>query len=466
MRWASTALVTITMLPVVFLLYTPHARAQSGDPCPGQGHIATSADAPIPIGAKVCPKDLLLLRGGCEFNPYPYLEGQKTATDIQITPVSAENTSGGLRPGIDPMLACRLAKLIRAMGEKGCQIKVKSAYRSVQQQQSICGAGRSGCAAAGTSCHQYGLAVDITSTCIAQLRTYLGTGNPSAIGAQEFKLHFPYYGDHIQCVEHAQASCTPNTSPCGGLPSNPNLATIPSVAFGPSAGVSSNLSLAMNQPLGLGPNSVPIDEPYSAVGNNTTGGNLFANPYNPTQQNQMCLVNTAPLTLRPCGQQSQFMPPTMPPPLPPMPPMMPMQSPPISNTMPAISSATPSNTSAGTGSNINTNIGGTSPTATGISNPPPIYPTTIRPIPSASLIIAQTASIPRNSTTLISWTSVGMIPASCAITQNNTPFGTGPQGSKVLSAESTNNPGTITFIFDCSDFAGVNNKRTINITVE
>ncbi len=296
MRVVSAALITLTMLPIVFLLYTPYTRAQSGDPCPGQGYIATSADAPIPIGVKVCSNDLRFLRGGCDFNPYPYLEGQKTFAGVQLTPVSVENTSAVLHPGIDPMLACRLAKLIQAIGAKGCQIKVTSAYRSVQEQHSICGAGRSGCAAAGNSCHQYGLAVDITSTCMAQLRTYLGTNNPSAIGAQEFKLHFPYYGNHIQCVEHARASCSPYTSSCGGLPSNPNLATIPSVAFGFSAGFSPNLSFAINQPVISGPDSMPIDEPYSPQQDVFAPHGALASMPTPIS-NQQSISSTTPATI-------------------------------------------------------------------------------------------------------------------------------------------------------------------------
>ena len=34
--------------------------------------------------------------------------------------------------------------------------------------------------------------------------------------APQYQLHFPYWGPHIQCIEHRQASCNPSTPPCQG----------------------------------------------------------------------------------------------------------------------------------------------------------------------------------------------------------------------------------------------------------
>ncbi|MEY4747647.1 MAG: D-alanyl-D-alanine carboxypeptidase [Candidatus Parcubacteria bacterium] len=192
--------------------------------------------------------DTNILFGGCETNPYPILERVKGSGSVQITP---SGTAGSLRNGINPGLACRLSKLIQAFAAKGCQIRITSAYRSAQQQQDMCGAGRSGCAPAGRSCHQYGLAVDISSNCTAQLRSYLGTRNSSAPGAQQFKLHFPYYGDHIQCIENAVAACSPSTKPCdGSTPINPDLSTVPSPGALPTSGLADQIrqALGMQQP--------------------------------------------------------------------------------------------------------------------------------------------------------------------------------------------------------------------------
>lgn len=157
------------------------------------------------------------LKGGCDGNPYAILESRyKGGSNVQITPHAADPTSTALRAGIDPALACRLTKLFEAAGQRGCQVRVISAYRSAQQQQNMCGAGRSGCAPAGKSCHQYGLAIDVSAACIPWLRQ----------NAPQFGLTFPYYGDHIQCAEHRVASCSPSTQPCNGsLAITPNNVT-------------------------------------------------------------------------------------------------------------------------------------------------------------------------------------------------------------------------------------------------
>ena len=157
------------------------------------------------------------LRGGCEASPYRILETEfKGSANVQITPVGS---GASLSNGINPALACRLIKLLQAARQRGCNVKLISAYRSAQQQQGVCGAGRTGCAPAGKSCHQYGLAVDVSNQCIGWMRMV----------APQFQLVFPYYGDHIQCAEHRVASCSPSTPPCNGSVSiNPDLTTFPS----------------------------------------------------------------------------------------------------------------------------------------------------------------------------------------------------------------------------------------------
>lgn len=178
------------------------------------------------------PFDIKVMFGGCEFNPYPILETKyKANRNAQVTP-RANSDSPTLRQGISPALACRLVKFFQhAEQARGCQLKISSAYRSAQQQEDMCGSGRTGCAAAGRSCHQYGLAVDVVgpASCISWARSFLGTKNPGAPGAQQFQLHFPYSGDHIQCSENNVASCNPGTKQCDG-----SSRVIPELAHTPS----------------------------------------------------------------------------------------------------------------------------------------------------------------------------------------------------------------------------------------
>lgn len=195
------------------------------------------------VQSTICrPADIAILHGGCEFNPYPILEERyKASRNVQITP-RVDSDSPSLRQGISPSLACRLVKFFQyAEKERGCRLSIISAYRSAQQQADMCGNGRAGCAAAGRSCHQYGLAVDIggSDSCVAWARSVLGdVKKNSRAGAQEFKLHFPYSGDHIQCAENAAAACNPGTRQCDGssriIPELAHSAPSPSAAFSES----------------------------------------------------------------------------------------------------------------------------------------------------------------------------------------------------------------------------------------
>ena len=152
--------------------------------------------------------------GGCVENPYPILERYKTSGAVYLTPYAGSDSA--LERGIDPALACRLAKMLQAL-PNGCNPRINSAYRSASQQASMCGAGRSGCAPPGRSCHQYGLAVDLTTDCGGWLRR----------AAPQFQLHFPYSGIHVQCIEHRGASVGSCNRPCnGGIAINPDLSGI------------------------------------------------------------------------------------------------------------------------------------------------------------------------------------------------------------------------------------------------
>lgn len=157
---------------------------------------------------------LKILWGGCDYDPYQRLERVKNG-NAQITPkVTGNGGAGEVKGGIHPTLACRLTKLIEAFPQ--CNIRINSAFRAVQG----CKPGP-GCAPQGLSCHQYGLAVDISSTCQGQLAQFLGVRTSTSQGAQQFKLHFGYQlpgtqPNHIQCVENGVASCNPNTKPCDG----------------------------------------------------------------------------------------------------------------------------------------------------------------------------------------------------------------------------------------------------------
>lgn len=181
---------------------------------------------------------LQLLSGGCEMNPYPELTARYslprdvvTGQPMKIAPHVEIN--GGTSQGIHPVLACRLLKLFQSLErEQGCLIKISSAYRTNAEQARACGSGGTGCLGAGKSCHNYGLAVDIVGSCVSRLRAFLGQKDPTTPGARRFGLHFPYSGDHLQCIENRVASCSsgggcgsgfainPDTSgfPAGGLP--------------------------------------------------------------------------------------------------------------------------------------------------------------------------------------------------------------------------------------------------------
>ncbi len=157
------------------------------------------------------------LLGGCEYDPYQKLTEMRAINGgARVVPVREGQT---LKDGLDPALACRLSKFIEHVRKNGCNASINSAYRSEADQRracsQVCGnpAGcSSGCASFGSSCHNYGLAVDLSpSSCMTRFAPI----------ARDFGLStkHPGYGNpiHYQCAEHAGgASRRFCSAPCNG----------------------------------------------------------------------------------------------------------------------------------------------------------------------------------------------------------------------------------------------------------
>ncbi len=195
------------------------------------------ADTAIPI---VRPADAKILYGGCDVDPFDILvsrystpRDQNTGAPLHLRPVIGADGTG--QDGINPTLACRLMTLFQSLEkEKGCLIKIVSAFRSNGEQDKMCGSGGTGCLAAGKSCHNYGLAVDIEGPCVGQLRAFLGSKNPNTPGAQRFGLHFPYSGDHLQCIENTYANCRSGNGCDGKFSITPDLSNFPTASVPPT----------------------------------------------------------------------------------------------------------------------------------------------------------------------------------------------------------------------------------------
>ncbi|MBI4093956.1 D-alanyl-D-alanine carboxypeptidase family protein [Candidatus Kaiserbacteria bacterium] len=240
---------------LAFILSTPSLKA-----APSVGDIINRS----PL---TTPTDRNLAFGGCSEDPYAILEREhrgggegKEARCTPGVPTPRITPQAGRTAGIDSALACRLTKLFKAARDRGCQVKISSAYRSESTQQCMCGRGGSGCAAAGNSCHQPGRAVDVSSSCIGWLR----------MAARQFQLVFPYYGDHIQCAEHPRASTRSCNTPCnGGLAINPDLSQLPP------------------------PSQVPDTyyRPPTSAAPSAGISDAARNFFNPQQQEQMCALS-------------------------------------------------------------------------------------------------------------------------------------------------------------------------------
>lgn len=249
----------LLLLVVVFAAVNAPLPASAVD-CSGVPGTHPAAANEVPgVAAGTCVggnTTTTLLNGGCDTNPYPELEKYKNGGNVEITPSGGPgNGTSDLRNGINPALACRLLKFFQyAQQTKGCVFKINSAYRSAQLQRQLCGNGRQNCAPPGTSCHQYGLAVDVTSSsqCMSWATSFLGIQNPGSPGAQQFKLHFPVRTDlvHIQCIENMVGGCSASTKPCDG-----SVRITPDLTFTPTTGLPFDQSL--RQALGVPPPPPP-----------------------------------------------------------------------------------------------------------------------------------------------------------------------------------------------------------------
>lgn len=177
---------------------------------------------------------------GCDYDPYQKLISMGIVrSGVQIEP---KNRQGG----IDVSLACRLTKLFEAAGK--CA-QITSGYRSPELQKSMCGAGRVGCAPAGGSCHQYGLAVDISGPCLEKMAQL-------APKFQLVRINIPKDPYHFQCAEHPHPGRSPQGERGAGC-STPCNGGIAITGVGPGNPPSSPFTNALRDALGLDKQPTP-----------------------------------------------------------------------------------------------------------------------------------------------------------------------------------------------------------------
>jgi hypothetical protein len=252
-QYAAIALAITFSLMAIALAEGTFAATQ----CPAGQFPAPASDASFGITQGCVNASLQQqLQGGCSFNPYPVIEQYKASGGVILTP-QAGGGSSQLQDGINPVLACRLAQFLQyAQQSQGCRFTISSGYRSAQTQANTCnsicgksscqvsGGDRGDCGTPGNSCHQYGLAIDMTGsgTCMNWAHSFLGVKNTSTAGAQQFKIFFPISSDlvHIQCTEDTVGACSPSTKPCDGSASiTPNLNYSAPPSSNPTTGITS-----------------------------------------------------------------------------------------------------------------------------------------------------------------------------------------------------------------------------------
>lgn len=231
-------------------------------------------------GVTVSDKTAAIMKGGCDSDPYPYLEQRHRGDRSNSFVTPRPQSDGSLRNGLDPGLACRLKKLLEAAEAKGCRITINSAMRPVQR----CNQGGGACAPQGRSCHQYGLAADLGGTpqCLNWLTSVIGRKNSGS----PFGLHVAYVENgnyrHVQCIEHLAANCHPSTPPCGnGAKITPDSSSLPNPsdsAFGPRS-----IGDAFRSATGLGQQSPPTAIPPQQA---TMQPQQYFNPTNTGQPAQ------------------------------------------------------------------------------------------------------------------------------------------------------------------------------------
>lgn len=174
---------------------------------------------------------------GCDYDPYQRLQQMGViGGGVNVAP---QNGQGGL----DVALACRLTKFLKWGQDQGCAPRITSGFRTYAQQQAIVNRGASK-AGPGGSCHNFGLAIDLSSRCVEKMHQ----------AAPQFQLvsRFPGYPNpgHFQCLEHKAGAG--RSSGCrqacnGGIPINPNMDALANTtnAGPPSSGLSDTLRNAL-----------------------------------------------------------------------------------------------------------------------------------------------------------------------------------------------------------------------------
>lgn len=236
----------VLLVFALFASFFLSARPAAAAECPaGTRPLAENEVQGMPAGTCFGDQDKKLLYGGCDGDPYTYLE-QRHAGDRSNSFIRPQQTGGGgLKNGLNPALACRLKKFMEFAESPriGCPIKISSAMRPVQR----CNPNGGACAQQGRSCHQYGLAVDVTTNqrCLDWILQTLGRKNPnSPFGIHSAYPERPGYR-HLQCTENLVASCSSETKGCGGAANiSPDLSNIP----GPSSFPGENRLRSLLQP--------------------------------------------------------------------------------------------------------------------------------------------------------------------------------------------------------------------------
>ncbi len=269
--------------------------------CPAGQRLATADDVTKGLATTVgvsCVDSATAdkLNGGCSFDPYPVVNSFRANTAVLLTP---QINSSGAQNGINPILACRVAQFLQYAKSQGHPLLITSGFRTAQQQtaacENICHAAScpGTCAPAGTSCHQYGLAVDVsgTATDLAWARSYLGVGAPAA-GASTYRVFFPIKSGsdifHLQCVENPVAGCNASTVGCGG-------GNFQITGAGPAGGgAATNPLQGLAQLLGLN-NGQQCQAGYTMVNGTCTLSSLAGpQPGQIVSQNTVCVISTNP----------------------------------------------------------------------------------------------------------------------------------------------------------------------------
>ncbi len=208
---------------------------------------------------------------------------------LRSLPRQGSATDDGNIAKLNTAFATCSSKFLKDFQQRYGGVTIRSAYRSPAYDAAMC-VNNPACGALANNPnpmgnHQRGLAMDIAANSGKQSDLWdFARSNPG------YGVCFPFTGegggfkDTVHMIlaggpgsEGNGPGCRGVTKACDGSNFNPNEIT--------------SSPIGSNGPVG---SSAP------------TGGtnNPFANPNNPTQQGQMCMVSTSPIVLVPCGQQA------------------------------------------------------------------------------------------------------------------------------------------------------------------